>query len=119
MVNSKVLAAAERNIRQNVFRGQNSKEIWGGIPTVLLFGDDYQLWPVIEEGAIQGYFKMTSTYPLFPSTKSSDTQLLCQRGTYLFTQIMTETVFFLKKLQSEIQKNLSVVSKTPHRGTYT
>ena len=110
MVNSKVLAAAERNIRQNVFRGQNSKEIWGGIPTVLLFGDDYQLWPVIEEGAIQGYFKMTSTYPLFPSTKSSDTQLLCQRGTYLFTRIMTETVFLpKKKLQSEIQKKLSIV----------
>ncbi len=73
-------------------------EIWGGIPTVLLFGDDYQLWPVIEEGVIQGYFKMTSTFPISPSTKMTDTQLLCQWGSYLFTQIMAEMVFYLNKI---------------------
>ena len=49
MLSSKVLAAAERNVRKTVYNGQNSQEIWGGIPAVILFGDDYQLWPVIEE----------------------------------------------------------------------
>jgi hypothetical protein len=42
-LSSKVLGAAERNIRQTVDNGQNSQEIWGGIPAVILFGDDYQL----------------------------------------------------------------------------
>ncbi len=57
MLISKVLAAAVRNIRHSVYKGQNSGEIWGGVPIVLLFGDDYQLFPIIEEGAIQGYSK--------------------------------------------------------------
>jgi hypothetical protein len=43
ILNSKVLGAAERNIQKTVYNGQNSQEIWGGIPAVLLFG--YQLWP--------------------------------------------------------------------------
>jgi hypothetical protein len=53
MLSSKVLGAAERNIQQTVYNGQNSQEIWGGIPAVIFFGDDYQSWPVIEDGAIQ------------------------------------------------------------------
>ncbi len=52
MLSSKVLGAAERNIQKTVYNGQNSQEIWGGVPAVLIFGNDYQLWPVIEEGAI-------------------------------------------------------------------
>ncbi len=82
MLSSKVLGAAERNIQQTVYNGQNSQEIWGGIPAVILFGDDYQLWPVIEDGAVQGYFKPTSTAPLAPTNKLSTTQLLCQWGSF-------------------------------------
>ncbi len=52
MLSSKVLAAAERNVRHFVYKGQNSGEIWGGVPVVLLFGDDYQLFLVIKEGAM-------------------------------------------------------------------
>jgi hypothetical protein len=96
MLSLKVLGVAERNIRNTVYAGQNSQEIWGGIPAVLLFGNDYQLWPVIEEGAIQGYSKMTTTTTLTPSNKQTAAQLLCQWGTYLFTHIMTESVFFLE-----------------------
>ncbi len=97
MLSSKVLGAAERNIRQTVYNGQNSQEIWGGAPAVILFGDDYQLWPVIEDGAIQGYFKSTSTAPLAPTNKLSTTQLLCQWESFLFTHVMKESVFFLNK----------------------
>ncbi len=82
---------------QQVDNGQNSQEIWEGIPAVLLFGDDYQLWPVIEEGAIQGYSKMTTTTHLAPTNKQSAAQLLCQWGTYLFVHVMTESVFILNK----------------------
>jgi hypothetical protein len=64
MLSSRVLGAAERNIQKTVYNGQNSQEIWGGIPGVLFFGNNYQLWPVIEKGAIQGYSKMTTTTPL-------------------------------------------------------
>ncbi len=54
MLSSKVLAAAERNVWHSVYKGQNGGEIWGEVPVVLLFEDDYQLFPVIKEGAIQG-----------------------------------------------------------------
>ncbi len=73
------------------------KKFGGGVPAVILFGDDYQLWPVIEDGAIQGYFKSTSMAPLAPTNKLSSTQLLCQWGSFLFTHVMTESVFFLNK----------------------
>ncbi len=35
MLSSNVLGAAERNIRKTVYNGQNSQEIWGGIPAVI------------------------------------------------------------------------------------
>jgi hypothetical protein len=98
MLSSIILAVSERNVRECVFKGQNSKEIWGGVPVVLLFGDEYQLFPVIDEGAIQGYSRMNDKSQQTPTPrKTSSSQLLCQRGTYLFTQIMSETVFALDK----------------------
>ncbi len=90
MLSSTVLAAAERNVRHFVYKGQNSGEIWGGVLVVLLFGDDNQLFPVIKEDAIH---KMLQT----PTAKTSASQLLCQRGSYLFIHVMLETVFTLVK----------------------
>jgi hypothetical protein len=97
MLSSKVVAAAERNVRHSVYKGQNSGEIWGGVPVVLLFGDDYQLFPVIEEGAIQGYSKKKLNMPQTPTAKTSASQPLCQKGSYLLTTVMSETVFTLDK----------------------
>ena len=37
-----------------IYQGQNSSEIWGGLPVVLLFGDDYQLMPVDKNDVING-----------------------------------------------------------------
>jgi hypothetical protein len=94
MLSSKVLAVAERNVQHSVYKGQNSGEIWGGVPVVLVFGDDYhQIFPVIKEGAIQGYSKKKLKMPQTPTAKLSASQLLCQRGSYLFTIVMSETVF--------------------------
>ena len=57
MISSGLLAAAERNIRHCVYGQQNQQELWGGIPVVLIFGDDCQLFPVAKEGAIDGFAK--------------------------------------------------------------
>ncbi len=62
-----------------------------------LFGDDYQLFPVIEEGAIQGYSNKKLNMPQTPTAKMTALQLLCQRGSYLFTNVMLKTVFTLDK----------------------
>jgi hypothetical protein len=97
MLSSNVLAAAERNVRHSVYKDQNSGEIWGGVPVVLLFGNDYHLFPVIQEGAIQEYSKKKLKMPQTPTAKTSASQLLCQRGSYLFTNVMSETVFTLDK----------------------
>jgi hypothetical protein len=80
-----------------LYKGQNGGEIWGGVPVVLLYGDDYQLFPVINKGAIQGYSKMKLKVPQTPTAKTSASQLICQRGSYLFTHVMSETVFTLDK----------------------
>ena len=57
MLSSKLVAGAERNLRRCIYGQQNQTELWGGIPVVLIFGDDYQLLPVEDNGAIQGYAK--------------------------------------------------------------
>ena len=62
MISSGLLTAAERNVRHCVFGQQNQKELWGGIPVVLVFGDDFQLPPVIEEGAINGFAKLSGLW---------------------------------------------------------
>ncbi len=98
MLNSKILTAAEGNIRQCIFKGQNSKEFWGEIQLVLWFGDNYQLFPVIEEGAIQRYSRMSDKSAQTPTTRMTATQLLYQHGIYLLlTHVMTETDFMLDK----------------------
>ena len=97
MISSKVLAAAERNTRECIFRGQNSSEIWGGLPVVLLFGDDYQLMPVDKSGAINGYDKRCCGADQYVTDKMSQAQLFAYQGDRLFTDIMTDQVFFLTK----------------------
>ena len=97
MISSKVLAAAKRNTRECIYRGQNSSEIWGGLPVVLLFGDDYQLMPVDKNGAINGYDKRCSGAEQYVTDKMTQAQLFAYRGDWLFTEIMTDQVFILTK----------------------
>ena len=52
MISSGLLGAAERNIRHCVYAEKNQKELWRRVPIILIFGDDYQLIPVAEEGDI-------------------------------------------------------------------
>lgn len=95
MISSIVMGGTERNIRHCAFGGQNTEEKWGGIPVVLIFGDDYQLPPVIQEGAVEGYSKLTDLYGQKPEKKPRDQQLLIDSGHKLFITDLTERVFHL------------------------
>jgi predicted nucleic-acid-binding protein/DNA replication protein DnaC len=97
MISSKVLAAAERNTRECIYRGQNASEIWGGLPVVLLFGDDYQLMPVDKNGAINGYDKRCCGAEQHVTDKMTPAQLFAYHGDWLFTEVMTDRVYFLTK----------------------
>jgi uncharacterized protein (DUF1697 family) len=50
MISQKLFGATENNISQTAHGCGHSHEEWGGIPIVVIFGDDYQL-PSIEAGA--------------------------------------------------------------------
>ena len=95
MISSGLLAAAERNVRHCVFGQKNQRELWGGVPVVLVFGDDYQLPPVIEEGAINGYAKLSDLWEQKASRKSPAEQLLVRIGNSLFQDNLTDDVFHL------------------------
>jgi ATP-dependent exoDNAse (exonuclease V) alpha subunit len=51
MLSSAVLAMMEHHCKLGAYRGQKCDQTWGGIPIVILVGDDYQL-PSIDYGAI-------------------------------------------------------------------
>ncbi len=95
MILSALLAAAERNVRDCVFGQHNQNELWGGVPVVLIFGDDYQLFPVIEEGAIKGYAKRQELWEQTESKKSPQQQLLINVRNKLFINDLTQDVFNL------------------------
>ena len=50
MVSALLLGTMEDFCRQAAFKGTKTDLSWGGLPMVILVGDDYQL-PTIDEGA--------------------------------------------------------------------
>ncbi len=69
----------------------------GGIPVVLLFGDDYQLFPVGEDGEINDFLKIQKLWEEGESRKLPQQQLLAYRGHQLFTSNLMRDVFELTK----------------------
>jgi hypothetical protein len=57
MISQNVLGKTEENVRIIAHGGGHNHEDWGGIPVVVLFGDDYQLNPPCEAGAIDSFFQ--------------------------------------------------------------
>jgi hypothetical protein len=51
MLSSANLAIAEAHTRNSAYRGQKQNKMWGGVPIVILVGDDYQL-PSVETGCL-------------------------------------------------------------------
>ena len=73
-LNSGLFAAAERNVKHCIFGRQNITKSWGGLPVVLLFEDDYQLFLLEKCGAIEGYamrakFKIASSMSKSPAVQ--------------------------------------------------
>jgi ATP-dependent exoDNAse (exonuclease V) alpha subunit len=56
MLSSNILGAAERNVAQTCHGGGKQQLDWGGVPIVILWGDDYQLPPVNIGGKGKGAF---------------------------------------------------------------
>ena len=49
MINGSLLRAAKWNVRQCIFGQENIDKLWGGLPVMLLFSDDYRLLSVEKE----------------------------------------------------------------------
>ena len=86
------MAGAEQNLRHGIYGQQNQTELWCGIPVVLIFRDDYQLLPVKDNGAIQGYAKQQGTRTPKSTTASREAQLLEENGNSLLIVDMTQNV---------------------------
>lgn len=57
LVSSKLLGTTERMVAETIFEGGELRDTsWGGLPVLLLVGDDFQL-PSTEDGALQALFK--------------------------------------------------------------
>jgi len=95
MLASHILATAETHIRLSAFGGNNAKEYWGGVPVVLLFGDDYQLKPVAAEGAIAAYNKKLNGNIVKRNAMKKNDQLSVNHGNHLFVENLTDSVFIL------------------------
>ncbi len=74
---------------------KNRNKRWGGIPVVLIFGDDYQLLPVKAEEAIYGFAKRQGLWTDKESTKSACQQLMIKNGHKLFIDDLTQDAFYL------------------------
>ena len=87
MVSLKQLGAIERNIAETCHGGGHSEEMWGGIPVVLLVGDDYQLPAVMAHSA----FHCTERYLRWSGQQMNSVEY---RGRILF-EYMAQRVFQL------------------------
>ena len=56
MLSSEILGACERNMKQTIYGGVCDDHEFGGIPVVLLVGDDFQIPPVVIKGKGKGAF---------------------------------------------------------------
>lgn len=62
MISSEVLGAAERCLRETIYGGVCQDYEFGGMPVVLLVGDDYQLPAVVIKGKGKGAFYVLEEY---------------------------------------------------------
>ena len=72
MLSSEILGACDRNLKQTLYDGVCDNHDFGGIPIVLLLGDDYQLPPVVIGSKGKGAF-----YVFRKTTYQNMTQNVC------------------------------------------
>jgi hypothetical protein len=93
MISQNVLGAAEMNISNTAHNFGHESEDWGGIPVVVIFGDDYQL-PSIEPGAIDCF-----------TTSKNETIGKKTNGKRHFL-ILAKTVMELKEIMRQQQQEV-------------
>ena len=64
MISSEILGACQKNIADTVYGGTSGHKEFGGIPVVMLVGDDNQLPPVIRGGKGKGAFYIFENKPI-------------------------------------------------------
>lgn len=114
MVASNLLASSETHLRKCAFNGYNTSEYWGGVPVVIIFGDDYQLPPVIHEGAITGFANSNGNTKVTTTQMKKNDQLSATYGSKLFIEDMVESVFTLtvnKRVKPEDQEFKSLLKR--------
>ena len=60
LLTSRLLGTTAQVISETIFHGCNSEQLWGGLPILILAGDDYQL-PGIHEGAFEVHSRTTAS----------------------------------------------------------
>jgi hypothetical protein len=63
-----MLGSAFSNVHECAHGGNHSEEDWGGVPIVILVGDDFQLPPPFDKGALM-YYIMVVTIMVFLAFK--------------------------------------------------
>ena len=69
LIASKDLGTAEQYLRETIFQGGNVDKDWGGLPILILVGDDYQL-PGAQEGALNAEYEKASNGNMTKAGKS-------------------------------------------------
>lgn len=98
MISSELIAASERNIKENIFGGVCEKKCFGGVPVVLLFGDDSQLPPVSIHGRGDGAFHVFDKY--IKRKKNSNIMINKSNGKELF-KLMAKNVMQLSERKQQ------------------
>src|SRR5687768_2968326 len=99
MLSALLLGTMEDYCRQAAFKGINNKLEWGGLPMVILVGDDYQL-PPIDEGDFDCFGQLSKQF----RTKVETAYV--QNGMKLFQEFGKDVMFLDKSkrvLEGQVQ----------------
>lgn len=117
MLSMDVLGAIETNCRKCAFNGHNSSKDFGGIPIILLFGDDHQLPPVQKFG--KGY----GTDMIFTDTMQMDTRLnpIQRLGRHCFLLLSKNVVTLTKvrRVDDDAKELLDICENIRNNGGVT
>lgn len=100
MMNPLTTGAAEKHVRQSVYNEKGDGHDWGGIPVVLVIGDDYQL-PPVGERVIAAYANIASDKPRNETLRCAENQLMSNAGMFQLTDVLTNSVFKLTRNQRQ------------------
>ena len=116
MLATEIASRVESILRVTALGGHNSDQYWGGIPVIIVFGDDYQLKPmrVNGGGAIDAFQRSSKQSEIRTSTPEKNYQLRRSHGDYLVVENLVDSVFMLtenKRVSSGDKDFLSLLTR--------